>query len=74
MKKLSTMKFGKVMLISNVWSVETPRYPSIAARSPAEPPKACRPQEGLKSIAPKHPEVLGRAIRHAPPGRPSFPT
>jgi hypothetical protein len=74
MKKLSTMKFGKVMLISNVWSVETPIYPSIAARSPAEPPKACRPQEGLKSIAPKHPEVLGRAIRHAPPGRPSFPT
>jgi hypothetical protein len=27
---------------------------------------ACRPQEGLKSIAPKHPEILGRAIRRAP--------
>jgi hypothetical protein len=39
---------------------------SIAAKSLAEPPKACRPQEGLKSIAPKHPEMLGRAIRHAP--------
>jgi hypothetical protein len=23
------MKFGKVMLISNVWSVETSRYPAL---------------------------------------------
>jgi hypothetical protein len=38
----------------------------IAAKSLAEPPEACRPQEGLKSKAPKHPEVLGRAIRRAP--------
>jgi hypothetical protein len=38
----------------------------IAARSLAEPLKACRPQEGLKCIAPKHPEALGRAIRRAP--------
>jgi hypothetical protein len=30
-------------------SVETPRSPSIAAKSLAEPPEACRPQEGLKS-------------------------
>jgi hypothetical protein len=27
----------------------------IAAKSLAEPPKACRPQEGLKSQALKHP-------------------
>jgi hypothetical protein len=47
---------------------------SIAARSLAEPPEACRPWEGLKSKAPKHPDVLGRATRHAPSGRPSFPT
>jgi hypothetical protein len=40
--------------------------PCIAAKSLTEPPEACRPQEGLKSKAPKHPEVLGRAIRHAP--------
>jgi hypothetical protein len=38
----------------------------IAAKSLAEPPEACRPKEGLKIKAPKHPEVLGRAIRHAP--------
>jgi hypothetical protein len=38
----------------------------IAARSLAEPPEACRPQEDLKSKAPKHPETLGRAIRSAP--------
>jgi hypothetical protein len=38
----------------------------IAAKSLAEPPKACRPQEGLKSIAPKHLDGFGRAIRRAP--------
>jgi hypothetical protein len=38
----------------------------IAAKSHAEPPGACRPQEGHKIEAPKHPEVLGRAIRCAP--------
>ena len=38
----------------------------IAAKSLAEPPEACRPQEGLKSEAPKHPEILGSAIRRAP--------
>jgi hypothetical protein len=38
----------------------------IAAKSLAEPPEACRPQEGLKCIAPKHSEVLDRAIRRAP--------
>jgi hypothetical protein len=38
----------------------------IAAKSLAGPPEACGPNEGLESIAPKHPEVLGRAIRRAP--------
>jgi hypothetical protein len=38
----------------------------IAARSIVEPLEACRPKEGLKSIAPKDPEALGRAIRRAP--------
>jgi hypothetical protein len=37
-----------------------------SCESLAEPPEACRPKEGLKFIAPKHPEALGRAIRHAP--------
>jgi hypothetical protein len=38
----------------------------IAAKSVAEPLKACRPQEGLKRKAPKHPEALGRANRRTP--------
>jgi hypothetical protein len=38
----------------------------IAAWSLAEPPKAYRPQECLKTKVPKHREILGRAIRHAP--------
>jgi hypothetical protein len=38
----------------------------IAARSLAEPLEACQPQGGLRSIAPKHQEVLGRATRRAP--------
>jgi hypothetical protein len=38
----------------------------MAARSLAEPPETCQPQEGLKSKAPKHPEALGRAIKRAP--------
>jgi hypothetical protein len=37
----------------------------IAAKSLAGPLEACRPQEGLKTEAPKHLEVLGRAIRRA---------
>jgi hypothetical protein len=42
------------------------RISCMAARSLAGPPKACRPQEGLKMQACKHPEVLGGAIRRAP--------
>jgi hypothetical protein len=38
----------------------------IAARSLAEPLEECRPQEGLKTKAPKHPDALGRAIRRTP--------
>jgi hypothetical protein len=37
----------------------------IAVESLSEPLEACRPQEGLKCIAPKHLEALGRAIRRA---------
>jgi hypothetical protein len=38
----------------------------MAVRSLAEPLEACRPQEVLRTEAPKHPEILGRAIRRAP--------
>jgi hypothetical protein len=39
---------------------------SIAAKSLVEPLEACQPSEGLKCIAPKHPKVLDRGIKHAP--------
>jgi hypothetical protein len=45
----------------------------IAAKSLAGPPEACRPKEGLKSIAPKHPEALNRAIKRAPHGEAFIP-
>jgi hypothetical protein len=38
----------------------------MAAKSLAEPLEAYRPQEGLKTKVPKHPEVLARAIRRTP--------
>jgi hypothetical protein len=38
----------------------------IAAESLIEPPDASRPQEGLKSKTPKHPEILGSALRRTP--------
>jgi hypothetical protein len=38
----------------------------IAAESLIEPPEACRRQEGLESKTPKHPEILGRALRRTP--------
>jgi hypothetical protein len=46
----------------------------IAAKSLAEPLEACRPQEGLKTKAPKHPETLGRAVRRAPHREAFIPT
>jgi hypothetical protein len=46
----------------------------MAARGLAEPPEACRPNEGLKPIAPKHPKALGRAIRRAPHREAFIPT
>jgi hypothetical protein len=46
----------------------------MAAMSLAGPLEACRPKEGLKLEAPKHPEVLGRAIRRAPHREAFIPT
>jgi hypothetical protein len=45
----------------------------IAAKSLVEPLEACRPKEGLKYLAPKHPKALGRAIRRAPHGEAFIP-
>jgi hypothetical protein len=46
----------------------------IVAESLAEPPEACRSQEGLKSRSAQPPRDIGKSIRRAPTGRPSFPT
>jgi hypothetical protein len=51
----------EIMLILNALECRDIQISCIAARSLAEPLEACRPLEGLKCIAPKHPEVLDRA-------------
>jgi hypothetical protein len=66
MAGLMLKKREKTMQVLIERSVETPRSPSIATRSLAEPLEACRPQEGLRTKTPKHPELLGRTIRRAP--------
>jgi hypothetical protein len=53
------------MLIFEQMECRDTKIPCIAAKL-AEPLKACQPPEGLKSIAPKHPEILAKAIRRAP--------
>jgi hypothetical protein len=56
---------GKMILILNVWSVETPRYPAWlqeSGRVTRGMPTSRRSQIQM----PKHREVLGRAIRRAP--------
>jgi hypothetical protein len=45
----------------------------VAMRRLVEPLEACRPQEGLKTQAPKHPEILGKATRPAPHGEAFIP-
>jgi hypothetical protein len=63
---LSSMKLSTVMFNLERMECRDTQISCIAARSLAEPLEACRPQEGLKSKAPKHPEVLSRVIRRAP--------
>jgi hypothetical protein len=57
---------GKTMLIFECTECRDTEISYIAARSLVEPLEACRPKEGLKCIAPKQPEALGRAVRRAP--------
>jgi hypothetical protein len=57
---------GEIMLIFGRMECRDTQISCIAAKSLTEPSEACQHQEGLKSAAPKHPEVLGRAIRCAP--------
>jgi hypothetical protein len=64
----------EAMLIFERMECRNIQISCIATKSLAGAPEACRPKEGLKSIAPKHPEALGMTIRRAPTERPSFPT
>jgi hypothetical protein len=69
MERLSTMKLSKVMLILNIWSVETPRYLAYLQRVWQSHPRHVNLKKISNQEVPKHPEVLGRAIRCAPPQR-----
>jgi hypothetical protein len=73
MKRLSTMKLGKVMLILNIWSVETPRYPAWLQGVWQSHSRHVDLKKVSNQEAPKHPEVLGRAIRRAPHGEAFIP-
>jgi hypothetical protein len=66
MKKLSTMKLGKVILILNVWSVETSRYPAWLQRVWQSHSRHDDHKKVSNQKAPKHPKVLGRTVRRAP--------
>jgi hypothetical protein len=54
------------ILILNELSVETPRYPSWLQRVWQSHPRHVDLRKVSNQSASKHPEVLGRAIRHAP--------
>jgi hypothetical protein len=56
----------EAMLIFERMECRDTQISCIAAKSLVEPPKTCRPQEGLKSKGPKYLEILGRAVRRAP--------
>jgi hypothetical protein len=64
--EVSTMKLGKVMLISNLWSVETSRYPAWLQGVWQSHSRHADLRKVSSQETPKHPEVLGRAIRRAP--------
>jgi hypothetical protein len=53
-------------LIMNTWSVETPRYPSWLQGVWQSHSRHANLKKVSNQEGPKHPEVLGRAIRRAP--------
>jgi hypothetical protein len=57
---------AKNLLIYLVWSVETPRYPAWLQGVWQSHSRHADLKKVSKQNAPKHPDVLGRAIRHAP--------
>jgi hypothetical protein len=57
---------GKVILILIVWSAETPRYPVWLQRIWQSHSRHADLKKVSSQEAPKHPEILGRAIRRAP--------
>jgi hypothetical protein len=60
------MKLSKVMLMLNVWSVETPRYPAWPQGVWQSQSRHADLKKVSSQKAPKSPEALGRAIKHAP--------
>jgi hypothetical protein len=60
------MNLGKVMLILNVWSVETPRYRAWLQGVWQSHSRHADLKKVARQKAPKHPEILGEAIRRAP--------
>jgi hypothetical protein len=68
------MKLVEITLIFDSVECRDIQIFCIAAKSLVEPLEACRPSEGLKSIAPKHPEVLAGSSSTHPIEKPSFPT
>jgi hypothetical protein len=56
----------KICRSLNVWSVETPRYPAWLQGVWQSHPRHADLKKVSNQEAPKHPEVLGRAIRRAP--------
>jgi hypothetical protein len=60
------MKLVEITLIFDSVECRDIQISCIAAKSLVEPLEACRPSEDLKCKAPKHSEVLGRAIKRAP--------
>jgi hypothetical protein len=56
----------EIMLILNIWSVETPRYPAKLQGVWQSHPRHADLKKVSSQKALKHPEILGRAIRCAP--------
>jgi hypothetical protein len=67
------MKLDKVMLISKIWSVEKYRYPAWLQGVWQSHSRHADLRKVSSQETPKHPEVLGRSIRHAPHGEAFIP-
>jgi hypothetical protein len=74
MKMLSMMKFGEVISILNVWSVETPRYPAWLQGVWLGHSKHADLRKVSKHKHPSTQKYLAGPLGVHPLGWPSFPT